>query len=211
MGNDENGAAPAGTVPSVAFKSKQNGIDVLQVGMPDGTIISHMANEKGMVQLPKDNNNPNSQFTLTNGNVLYNTYKQSGNDNYGPISGVAGLYNAAVEYQQLYSGERIAIGDMNSPNKLPISIGNSKSHHGITFQVDIRFLSTNGGSQQGDYLSMKFDPLRSKKFFDIMYLNGFSKVLIHNVPAGNITGSKIGIIPDPAHSDHYHFQGFRGN
>jgi hypothetical protein len=211
MGNDENGAAPAGTVPSVAFKSKQNGIDVLQVGMPDGTIKNHMANEKGMVQLPKDNNNPNSQFTLTNGNVLYNTYKQSGNDNYGPISGVAGLYNAAVEYQQLYSGERIAIGDMNSPNKLPISIGNGKSHHGITFQVDIRFLSTNGGSQQGDYLSMKFDPLRSKKFFDIMYLNGFSKVLIHNVPAGNITGSKIGIIPDPAHSDHYHFQGFRGN
>jgi hypothetical protein len=210
VGYDENGNAPAGTVPSVAFKGTQDGKDFLQVGMPNGTINSYMPNESGMVQLPKDNNSPNSQFTLTNGNILYNTYSQSGNDNYGPLAGVAGLYNAAVDYQQQYPGERIAIGDMNSPNKSPISLGGGKSHHGNTFQVDIRFLSTNGGSQQGNYLTMKFDPLRSKNFFDIMYQNGFSKVLIHKVPAGTIGGSKMGIVPREDHADHYHFQGFRG-
>ena len=170
-----------------------------------------MPNATGMVQLPRDNDNPNSQFTLTNGNVLYNTYNQSGNDNWGPIAGVAGLYNAAVDYQQQYPGEKISVGDMNSSDRIPIALEKGKSHHGNSFQVDLRFLSKNGGSRQGKYDAMNFDSQRSLNFFDIMYQNGFSKVLIdpEAVSPRNETGKML-IKDDFGHDDHYHFQKFRG-
>jgi RHS repeat-associated protein len=215
-GNDANGKPKEGTSSHVAWRQSVTEITVtfeqstgqtstkgesnlyLRVGHPDGTVNDYKANETDRVQLPKI---PEA----------YNTYNQNGKDNWGIVSGIAAIINASVDFGKLYQGEKIAWGDLNSSTGKKIPLGKGESHHGGSLQADVRLLSTKGGSVQGKYNQMSFDPIRTKDYFDIMFNNGFSEVLLHESPAGKVQESSIKVTSRPDdHENHYHFQGFRG-
>lgn len=205
VGFNEDGTAPEGSVPAAGYSfTDREGSNYLRVygsnsETQSGTTDLYKPNENGMVQLPN------------NLEGIYNTYNQTGQDNWGTPEGIASLINASVEYQQQYPGERVSFGDLNSPNSAPIPLDNGGSHHGNTFQVDMRLLSTQGGSVQGSYNQMDFDPVRSQVFFNIMQTKGFSSVLLHPTPSSQIGNTQIQIIQDIGHYNHYHFQGYQAN
>jgi len=205
-GYQEDGVTPCeGTVPSVSWTDKSN----LYVGMPDGTTKTYSGNTEGMVELPLDDAGADASYTLTNGTTLYEVYKRDNNDHYGTLKGVASLMNACVDYQMKYPGEIIQIGDMNSSDQSAIRISPKKTHHGNSMQIDVRFLSTNGGSYQGTWDDTQFDKVRTVDFFNIMKANGFNGVLIYKEGADLLGTTNINVIKRDDHKDHYHFQSYQ--
>lgn len=191
----------------------------LNVGTPNGSVQSFTVNSSGMVELPADNPNAtNGNFTV-DGQILYGFYNRNDErggapeDQWGTPDAISRMINSIVDYNQVYSGDVIQIGDMKTSTNGRPYYTSSSTHHGNKNTFDIRVLG-NGGSFKGNFSSSQHDINRSKQFIRDLDVNGFGRIIVGRSVYSKLSGvgTKIKVATDEpgktTHENHYHVDDF---
>jgi len=234
VGYDENGNAPEGTVPYVAWSSTLNGVritsegsesfteNVLMVGDPSGNIKVYNTNENGAVELPDPSEVGNT----------YQVYNRTGDDQWGSPQGIASIINAAVDYNLSTGGKTVSIGDIKAPDLKGVKLGKGKHHNGSSMMVDVRLIGANGNSERGNFSQINLSTSYSLKFIQSMNKFGYSEVVLDKAIISRLISNqgikgrwierksgwnlfisnnnlRFKMDPNGGHKDHFHFQGYR--